>query len=201
MFQNALNIPKTVHNIMDFQNNQMKITKAMLKYKADHMAAQMKVKYNDCNLSKQQGQEYDKTITNLKKTIGDIEERARKRSAKYRHCHGPNQHGSNATVGYKQADMNRAFNEAQKRCATPGFSGLEVNAFDPTTPDALKQGKNLIASAVTLQAMAQGTSPGHVRSLFPQMPDTFSREDMHLIRGSSVRRIDSVIGGKSQSSF
>lgn len=208
MFQNSINIPKAVHSGMDFQTHQMKITLSMFKGKADHMTRNVKAQYESCQASKQQGQEFDKEIHTLKNKLIEMEDRARQRSAAYG-SYGQNRqtstfpHPAGDSGSYRQAGLNQNINLGLKRPETPGFSGLEVNAFDPKTPDTFKQGKALIANAVTLQAMTQRPSPSHVRELFsPKTQDGFGGDNRRLSNGSSGGRIDPLLGmGKGRSPF
>merc|ERR1719351_393066 len=92
-----------------------------------------------------------------------IQDRMRHKSPSTMNYQGPSR--NLPSLQYSSYSDHRALHQSPQRSETPGFQGMEVNAFDPKTPDAFKMGKALLANAVNVQANQQQHSP-HVRNLF-----------------------------------
>merc|ERR1712150_216128 len=127
----------------------------------------------------------------IDKRIRELHDRMKQRtSINYQ---GTSSH--NPSVQYNTFSDNKGHAFMQKRSETPCFQGMEVNAFDPKTPDAFKMGKTLLANAVNLQVQQEPSPGGHVRNLFsPKAQGSNPMEHRRLSSGSSGGRVNTGLG-------
>lgn len=203
MFQNTIRMPQMIHRAMEFQQKQVSQTLVLYRNKADKMTKEVRTYMDSCKMLKQQAQELDEEIKNGENQLQEMHEQMKRRATNNMNYQGHTgagyalQHSNANMVGNdRQSSMHAASNWMTKRSETPGFSGMEVNAFDPKTPDAFKQGKIMLSNAVNLQAIQQGPSPGHVRNLFsPKGQEGMAQlQQRRLSTGSSGGRINTGLG-------
>lgn len=204
MFQNTIKLPQILHRAMEFQQNQIKQTLHLFRNKADKMTKDVRTLVDNCKILKHQNQELSEETKELEKKVRELHDTMRQRAA-VNMGHIPPL-AQNSRTSYDMHSNMHSSNWPSKRSETPSFSGMEINAFDPKTPDAFKMGKALLSNAVSIQAAQQNLSPGnHIRNLFsPSGHDGIAQQDnRRLSAGSSGGRVNSVLGlcPKNQSPF
>jgi len=187
MFQNSIKLPGMLHRAMEFQQGHIRQTLHLYRMKADKMTKQVRSLMEECKMYKQKSHQVDQECIEIQQDINRMLENRKRREASSMNFPGQ---GVFPHSGHQSSNMVPTSTWTRpNRSHTPGFSGMEVNVFNPKTPDAFKTGKMMLSNAVTLQAMQQGPSPGHVRNLFS--PKGQEDTDQH-----AQRRLSSGSGGR-----
>lgn len=203
MFQNSIKLPQMLHRAMEFQQGQIGQTMHLNRIKADKMTKAARSLMEECKMYTQKSQEFDEECAEKERKIHQIHEKRKQRKAANMNHQGHIGHSqslshpnSNMFGGGRPSHNDPTSNWTSERSQTPSFSDMEVNAFDPKTPDEFKMGKMMLSNSVTLQAMQQGPSPGHVRNLFSPkgQEDVGQPEQRRFSGGSSGGRGNTGLG-------
>jgi len=195
MFQNSIKMPQMIYRAMEFQQNQIKRTIHIFRGKADKMSKRIRHLMESVKNLKEQNLNVNSETREIEKQILELQNRMKYRSSSTMNYPGAISH--RPSHQYNTYNDNRQPVFLPNRAETPGFQGMEVNAFDPKTPDAFKMGKALLANAVNCQVNQQEPSPGtHVRNLFsPQgLGSNQQLQQRRLSSGSSGGRQSTGLG-------
>lgn len=206
MFQNAGKLPQKLHRAIDFQHGHIRQTLNLNGMKAQKMSKTARKIAEECKTYKQMLPQIDQECKELEYNINKIKEDRKRRTAVNMNYHAPVGQTQSLPHGRPSHTYQSSTWMGQPaRPETPSFADMEVNAFDPKTPDAFKMGKLLLSNAVTLQVMQQEPSPGnHVRNLFSpkRQGEVVQQEPRRLSGGSSGGRVNMGLGlGSRQSPF